>query len=188
MPLKRRRHRWPRRWFALPILVLASLAAAAMVLTSDPGVRLGDQSPVAARPSAAAGAISARAIAIDGDTLKLGGERIRLHGIDAPEAQQRCDDGWPAGEEAKRALGGLVAAGATTCEKVTTDRYGRTVAICRVNSEDVAAAMVRRGLAWAYAKYSVRYVPEEALARLDRAGVHTRTCIQPAEWRSQQRR
>ncbi|UYN96070.1 MAG: hypothetical protein KIT25_03755 [Enhydrobacter sp.] len=104
MLLKRRWQPWLRRWLALPTLVIASLAMAAMLLTSDPGVRRGDQSLVAAHSSAVAGGVSARAIATDGNTLKLAGERIRLHGIDAPEAQHRCDGGWPAGEEAERAL------------------------------------------------------------------------------------
>lgn len=125
---------------------------------------------------------------IDGDTLKLGNERIRLHGIDAPESQQRCTDGWQAGEAARRALAGLVSTGAPSCERVTTDRYGRTVAVCRVNGKDIGGEMVRRGLAWAYTRYSVRYVPEETLARVERIGVHARTCTQPADWRAQNRR
>ena len=29
---------------------------------------------------------------IDGDTLEIGGKRIRLHGIDAPERRQSCED------------------------------------------------------------------------------------------------
>lgn len=131
---------------------------------------------------------SATTTVIDGDTLKLGNERIRLHGIDAPESQQRCTDGWQAGEEARRALAGLVSAGAPSCEKVTTDRYGRTVAVCRVNGKDIDGEMVRRGLAWAYTRYSVRYVPEETLARVERVGVHARTCTLPADWRAQNRR
>jgi endonuclease YncB( thermonuclease family) len=111
-----------------------------------------------------------------------------LHGIDAPESLQRCADGWQAGQAARRELAEFVSRGTPNCERVTTDRYGRTVAICRVNGIDISAAMVRRGLAWAYTKYSVRYVPEEVLARVEGIGVHARTCTQPAEWRSQNRR
>jgi endonuclease YncB( thermonuclease family) len=131
---------------------------------------------------------SATVTVIDGDTLKLGNERIRLQGIDAPESLQRCADGWQAGVAARRGLAELVSAGAPTCEKVTTDRYGRTVAICRVNGKDIGAEMVRSGLAWAYTRYSVRYLWEEGLARLDEVGVHARTCQQPADWRALYRR
>lgn len=116
--------------------------------------------------------------------MRIAGERIRLHGIDAPELRQTCADGWQAGDTARRALVSLVAAGATQCERVTTDRYGRTVAICRVNGEDIGAAMVRRGLAWAYTTYSWRYWPEEWLAWFDGAGVHARSCVLPSAWRA----
>ena len=128
---------------------------------------------------------TATAAVIDGDTLKLGNERIRLHGIDAPESRQRCTDGWHAGEAARRALAGLVSAGEPSCERVTTDRYGRTVAVCRVNGKDIGGEMVRRGLAWAYTRYSLQYVPEEILARLEGVGVHAQTCTLPADWRAQ---
>jgi endonuclease YncB( thermonuclease family) len=125
---------------------------------------------------------------IDGDTLQIGNERMRLHGIDAPESQQRCVDGWQAGQAATRALSGLVSGGAPSCERITTDRYGRTVAICRVNGQDIGAAMVRSGQAWAYIKYSSQYMGEERLAKAERLGVHARACMQPADFRAQKGR
>jgi endonuclease YncB( thermonuclease family) len=124
---------------------------------------------------------------VDGDTLKIAGERIRLHGIDAPELRQTCADGWPAGDAARRALVGLVAAGTPHCDRGTTDRYGRTVAICRVNGDDIGVAMVRQGFAWAYITYSWRYLPEEWLAWFDGAGVHARRCATPPAWRADHR-
>jgi endonuclease YncB( thermonuclease family) len=81
--------------------------------------------------------------------------------------------GWAAGAAA-------TAAGPPACEKVTTDRYGRTVAVCRVKGQDFGREMVRRGLAWAYVQYSLRYLPDEGLARLERRGVHARACQSPA--------
>jgi hypothetical protein len=41
---------------------------------------------------------------VDGDTITLDGTRWRLWGIDAPETQQRCADGWPARLETIRRL------------------------------------------------------------------------------------
>jgi endonuclease YncB( thermonuclease family) len=187
----RRRGSRLRLWRSgeLALLGFAALAGIAMAFTIDqfeheprePRQVEADRSSVV-RPAFAAVRV------VDGDTLKFGNERIRLHGIDAPESLQRCADGWQAGQAARRELAELVSKGTPNCERVTTDRYGRTVAICRVNGLDISAAMVRRGLAWAYTKYSVRYVPEEALARVEGVGVHARTCTQPAEWRQQNRR
>jgi endonuclease YncB( thermonuclease family) len=54
--------------------------------------------------------------AIDGDTIRIGAERFRLWGIDAPEARQTCADGWPAGQVASQALASLMQGRAVTCE------------------------------------------------------------------------
>jgi endonuclease YncB( thermonuclease family) len=142
------RRLWPRRRSTSVIVVLAALAVA-MGLETLPlrMVQFSEASePVmasGASPSSVTGRSgSAAATVIDGDTLRIGGERLRLHGIDAPESEQRCADGWPAGEAARRALASLVLAGAPRCERVTTDRYGRTVAVCRVNGQDVGAALL----------------------------------------------
>lgn len=126
-------------------------------------------------------------LVLDGDTFKVGGRSIRLEGIDAPELRQTCADGWKAGEEARRALAAIVAGRTPTCERVTTDVYGRTVAFCSVDGRDIGAMLVRSGMAFAYTTYSSRYVPDERRARAERLGIHARRCGDPAAWRASHR-
>ena len=73
------------------------------------------------------------------------------------------------------------------CEEKDRDRYGRTVAICRVAGEDLGATMVREGMAWAFVRYSRDYVDQEARAKADRLGVHAHDCVTAWEWRAQNR-
>ncbi len=125
---------------------------------------------------------------VDGDTLKLDdGKVYRLWGIDAAEQGQRCADGWRAGIEARTALRHLIDGRSVSCEPRTRDRYGRTVALCRADGQDVGAAMVSAGMAWAFTKYSGDYVEQERAAMNAGAGVHAHDCAKPWHWREQDR-
>ncbi len=76
---------------------------------------------------------------IDGDTIEVHGQRIRLHGIDAPEHQQLCRlDGksWQCGKDAANALADKIARQPVTCEDLGRDRYKRIIARCTVAGED----------------------------------------------------
>jgi endonuclease YncB( thermonuclease family) len=112
---------------------------------------------------------------IDGDTLSVSGTRVRLEGIDAPEAGQTCrrQNGftWSCGASATAAIRSLVGGRHVTCKPRGSDRYGRTLATCFVDGQDINAAMVRQGYAWAYKRYSWAYVIEEMLAHYERAGI-----------------
>jgi endonuclease YncB( thermonuclease family) len=75
---------------------------------------------------------------IDGDSLEVAGEDIRLWGIDAVEGNQICQrngHAWRCGDDATLALQTLVDQGEVACTEVDTDRYGRTVATCSVAGE-----------------------------------------------------
>jgi len=138
--------------------------------------------------SAPAGAVtlSGQARVVDGDSLVVAGERVRLFGIDAPELAQRCDvsgRNWACGVWAKDALIKIVGQGVLRCEGLDRDRYGRTVARCMVSGRDVAAAMVRTGAATAYLKYSSDYAEIEAAARRAARGLWSGAVTAPDEYR-----
>lgn len=87
-------------------------------------------------------------IVIDGDTLRCGGERIRLVGIDAPEMPGHCRPGRfcaPGDPFASKAsLIGAVR-GRATIQRTGVDRYGRTLAWVRVNGRDLSCHQLRAG-------------------------------------------
>ena len=112
--------------------------------------------------------VTGRARVINGDTPEIAARRIRLHGIDAPEMRQSCRKegaSWPCGAEATKALRSMIQDVEVACEERDRDRYGRIVAVCFARGEDLNAAMVRRGWALAYRRYSVDYVDAEISGR-----------------------
>jgi endonuclease YncB( thermonuclease family) len=119
--------------------------------------------------------LSGPARVIDGDTLEIAGERVRLEGIDAPEMAQTCGShlrgSWACGKAAAAALARLLGGERITCADRGTDKFGRMLGTCFLGTRDINAWMVREGLAWAFAKYSRTYVHEEAEARALHAGI-----------------
>ncbi|MDY6947230.1 MAG: thermonuclease family protein, partial [Pseudomonadota bacterium] len=112
--------------------------------------------------------VSGPAEATDGDSLSLSGIRVRLFGIDAPEARQTCDRDravWACGADARTRLTQLVEGRSVSCESQGVDQYSRMVAICRTGSVDLADAMVAAGLATAFTQYSDAYVETETRAK-----------------------
>jgi endonuclease YncB( thermonuclease family) len=119
--------------------------------------------------------VTGQARVIDGDTLELAGARVRLEGIDAPEAAQSCPrrlvGTWACGKAAARRLARIVDGKTLRCDSRGTDGYGRILGVCYVDGRDVNAQMVRQGYAWAFVKYSDSYVSEEAEARAAHSGI-----------------
>src|SRR5262249_32654764 len=101
--------------------------------------------------SALAADLSGTARVIDGDTIVIGDTHIRLWGIDAPERQQTCrsktGDVYECGRDSAAVLRELTRDRAIQCQARDRDQYGRVVAVCRTESSELTAAMVRRG--WA---------------------------------------
>ena len=88
--------------------------------------------------------MTGQASVTDGDTIEVHGQRIRLHGIDAPQSGQHCYIGgkrWRCGKDAVNVLADLIDRRPVTCQERDRDRYGRVVAVCRVAGEDLGGRM-----------------------------------------------
>jgi endonuclease YncB( thermonuclease family) len=137
--------------------------------------------------------INGRAKIIDGDSLEVAGERIRLFGIDAPEGRQQCRDAkgedYACGREAARILTALIGGRPVSCTLVTHDQYARDVATCQAKGHDLGEAMVRAGYARDYARHSKgRYAAAERDARAAKRGIWAGASEDPAAWRKREMR
>lgn len=124
---------------------------------------------------------------IDGDTFDVGGVRVRLFAVDAPEIGQICAaDGreWDCGVWVRDLLRSEFGGRHATCIAQHVDRYGRVVATCAVAGRDLGAHLVSEGLAWAYRRYSSRYEPAEEIAALAHRGLWRVTTQSPAAFRA----
>ena len=144
-----------------------------LTLPSQPHAQ--DQSP-----------LSGFAIVIDGDTIKVENQRVRLHGIDAPESNQVCtknNNKYHCGKRATQALTEKIAGAVVYCEKVSMDRYNRIVGICRIGKVNLNRWMVLSGWAVAYLKYSKDYEGDEKAAKSAKIGLWSGHFIKPSLWR-----
>ena len=143
---------------------------------------------VLASPVAAQGTdLQGVATVIDGDTLDLRGQRIRLHGIDAPESGQSCEYAngvsYRCGQRAALVLADRIGRRPVTCVQTDRDNYGRIIAICSQDNIDLNAWLVANGHAQAYRKYSRDYVTEEERARRVQRGIWAGRFTAPWDWR-----
>lgn len=125
---------------------------------------------------------------VDGDTLDMAGTRIRLWGIDAPESRQTCEgrDGqtYQCGHDSKAVMVELTRDRDVTCDSRGNDRYGRVVAVCRTEAGDINAAIVRRGWAVDWPRYSHgAYAGHQEAARAEGLGIWSGRFEMPWEWR-----
>lgn len=125
---------------------------------------------------------------IDGDSLRIGAEEIRLAGIDAPEYKQNCTEpdgtSWACGKEAREVMEGLVAKGGVACETRARDRYGRRLAICTGTAGNLAQEMVRAGFAeGAGDERFDEFTIDMAKARAAKRGIWRGGHQRPGEWR-----
>jgi endonuclease YncB( thermonuclease family) len=134
-----------------------------------------------------AGTVAGPAQVVDGDTLQIAGQRIRLFGIDAPETAQACTrDGqkWACGKDAADHVRSMIGGAALSCSGTENDPWGRLVAVCRVGTVDLNRAIVAAGWATAFSRYSDTYLADETRARAEKLGIWSSSFIRPEEYRT----
>lgn len=139
---------------------------------------------MAALPAHAA--IMGQASVIDGDTIEIHGQRIRLSGIDAPESSQLCElsgKKYRCGQKAAFALDDLISGKTVRCEEKDRDRYKRIVGECFTGATNLNAWMVSHGWALAYRQFSQAFVTEEEAAQAKKVGIWAGTFQNPWDFR-----
>ena len=122
----------------------------------------------------------------DGDTIRINGEKIRFSGIDTPELRQTClQQGIkaPCGITAKQILIDKIADNKVTCIRENKDQYNRTLAECFVKNESLSSFLVRSGYAFAYRKYSEKFIEDENYAKSKKLGMWSMEFDYPWDWR-----
>ena len=123
---------------------------------------------------------------VDGDTIHLNGEKIRFTGIDTPELKQTCvNEGVinPCGITAKEILIKKIGNNKVKCIREGKDQYKRTLAECFVNEESLSSYLVRRGYAFAYRRYSKKFIPDEDYAKINQIGMWSMEFDYPWDYR-----
>ena len=134
-------------------------------------------------------AIKGKTRIIDGDTIHIGKNKIRLYGIDAPEINQTCSINkiiWECGFESSQALESIISEEEVRCEIVDIDRYKRFVAKCFVKNINLNQYMVQNGWAVAYRYYSDDFIKNEEIAIKNKAGIWQGEFLDPYLFRKQQ--
>ncbi len=160
-------------------------------------------------------AVTGKPYVVDGDTVKISGETIRLQGIDAPEIKQQCINAtgksYSCGLVSTNALRVKIGNSSITCKGETRDRYGRLISICYLgefdltsiqsgchiqksflgicylNEFDLNGWMVKNGYALAYRRYSKMYIDVERMASKSSRGIWGGKFVWPWNWRKGER-
>ena len=139
--------------------------------------------------------IFGKAKVIDGDTIKIGKNKIRLYGIDAPEKNQQCQKTWlsisfltlnknyQCGKISSNKLKVKINNKFIMCKSSNKDRYNRFIAECYKDKININKWMVSNGYAVAYKKYSKKFVVQENIAKKEKLGLWAGTFEMPWEWR-----
>jgi|TARA_B110000967_G_C18706164_1_gene470327 endonuclease YncB( thermonuclease family) len=134
-----------------------------------------------------AGEVFGLPVVTDGDTIKILNNKIRLHGIDAPEKKQKCIKDlkeYNCGLVASEALIKKISKNVVKCTtQKNKDRYNRFIGVCYIKQENLNRWLVRNGYAIAYRRYSKDYILDEDFAKTNKLGLWSGTFLKPEKWR-----
>ncbi len=129
---------------------------------------------------------SNKAKVVDGDTIHLDGQKIRFSGIDTPEINQVCnknEEVIKCGILAKELLISMIGNNKVKCVNEGVDQYKRILAECFVNNQSLSKFLVREGFAFAYRKYSTKFIEDEDYAKKNKKGMWSMTFEYPWDYR-----
>jgi endonuclease YncB( thermonuclease family) len=125
---------------------------------------------------------------IDGDSIEIQGQTVRLLDMDAPEPAQLCQDSGGAdyrcGERAAAALSDFLGQQQVTCDWANLDRQGRRLGRCTAAGEDLGLWMVEQG--WALPDRDCKcetYRAAAERAKTRKLGLWSGSFEMPWDWR-----
>ncbi len=123
---------------------------------------------------------------VDGDTIHLNGKKIRFSGIDTPELKQKCIKNGiknSCGIAVKKLLTKKIGINKVECIIEGQDQYNRILAECFVNNESLSSYLVKSGYAFAYRKYSKKFIKDEDYAKKNKLGMWSMQFEYPWDFR-----
>ena len=166
---------------------LVATATVAVALLAAAGIWSAYRNTLSLASLGGGNEVAGRASVVAGDLLKVGSTTVRLSGIEAPERAQLCgkDAGkWRCAEAAQSALWKVVNGRPVRCRLSGTDKAGRPLGHCSIDSVDINADLVRQGYVFAEGGTSSRYGAHEKDARDARAGMWIGDTQRPTEFRA----
>ncbi len=120
---------------------------------------------LATLPAHAAERLVGRAHVLDGDTIVVAGIHVRLKGVAAPEVAHAGEAGEPGGDEARAFMTALIEGQTVVCNLTRERTHGRRVGYCTLDGQDIAAELIKAGLARDCPRFSAgRYAELETAA------------------------